>query len=384
MRARPHPFPRTARVRLAVLFLAVASAALALGAPLAAQSTVPGLDTAAMDRSVRPGDDFYLYANGRWVQKTAIPADRSAYGAFNIAAERAERRLTQIVQDAAKANAPAGSDLRKIGDYYSSFLDTAAIAARGLTPLKPALNRIAAIGNRTELARYIGSTLRADVDVINDGALDTDNLFGLWVDQDFDTPTKNFAALLQGGLEMPDKSYYLDTSATMVTVREKYRTHVARMLSLAGFSDAKGMADTILALETKIARTHEAREDTWDVRKGDNHWARAEFPTKAPGLDWDAFFTAAGLGDIPTFVAWQPAAITQLSALTASEPLSAWKDLFVYHTIEHHAAVLPPAFDHEAFAFFGKTLSGIEAQAPRVKRAVQAASGALGFAVGKL
>ena len=364
-----------------LLALALAVAPLV---PLRAQRAVPGLDTAGMDRSVRPGDDFYLYANGNWMRQTVIPADRSAYGGFNIAVERAEARLTTIVQDAAAAHAKAGTELGKIGDFYRSFLDTAGIAARGLEPLKPALERIAAIGDGTALARYIGATLRADVDPINYGGIDTDNLFGLWVAQDFDSPTKYSAYLLQGGLEMPDRSYYLDTSAAMAGIRAQYRQHVANMLALAGFAGAAGMADTILDLETKIARVQESREDSYDVLKGNNHWPRAEFARRAPGLDWDAFLGAAGLGDAGAFVAWQPGAITALSALVASEPLSAWKALLAYHTIEDHAAVLPAAFDHESFAFFGKTLSGTPEQESRARRAVRATSGALGFAVGRL
>jgi len=370
------PRPQIARW-LPVLVLAVAPLA-----PLRAQRAVPGLDTAGMDRSVRPGDDFYLYANGAWLRGTTIPADRSSYGGFSIANDRAEARLTTIVQSVAAAPAKAGSDLRKIGDYYHSFLDTTAIEARGVEPLEPELNRIAAIGDRTALARYLGATLRADVDPINNGNIDTDDLFGLWVAQDFDAPTQYSAYLLQGGLEMPDRSYYLDTSAAMAGIRTQYREHVARMLALAGFAAGAGMADTILDLETKIARVQESREDSYDVLKGNNHWARAEFASRAPGLDWDAFLGAAGLGDVATFVAWQPGAIAALSALTASEPLSAWKALLAYHAIEHHAAVLPPAFDHEAFAFFGQTLSGTPEQEPRARRAVQATSGALGFAVG--
>ncbi|HXI19685.1 MAG TPA: M13 family metallopeptidase, partial [Gemmatimonadales bacterium] len=367
---------RAARVVLAL--------ALTLVPPLRAQDSIPGLDAAGMDRSVRPGDDFYRYANGTWLKDTPIPADRSSIGSFSIAGQRAAERLRRIVQAAAAANPPAGSDLGKIGDFYRAYLDTTAIDARGLAPLRPVLARIDSIGDRTALARYIGATLRADVDVINDGALHTDNLFGLWVDQDFDEPTKNSAALLQGGLELPDRRYYLDDSPSMQQTRRTYRAHVAAMLALAGIADTAAEADAVLQLETRIAGVHWTREDTWDVVKGNNHWARADFPAKAPGLDWDAFFAAAGLGDLPVFVAWQPSAITGLSALVASEPLESWKALLTYHAIEHHADVLPAALDREHFALFGQTLSGAEAQQPRAERAVQATSAALGFPVGRL
>ncbi|HEU4698260.1 MAG TPA: M13 family metallopeptidase N-terminal domain-containing protein, partial [Gemmatimonadales bacterium] len=361
----PRPaFPRAARPARLSLALALLAAA-PLAAPLAAQQAAPaaapaGLDTAGMDRSVRPGDDFYRYANGRWLGRTEIPADRSAWGAFNVAAERAEAQLTGIVRGAAAAaQAPAGSDLRRIGDFYASFLDTAAIERAGLAPLRAELARIDAIADRTALARYVGATVRADVDVLNDGELHTDNLFGLWVDQDFDDPTRNFAALLQGGIAMPDRSYYLDTSAAMQATRAAYRAHVAKMLALAGVAAAEAKADAVLRLETRIAGTHWKREDSWDPAKGNVHWRREEFAAKAPGLDWNAFFDAAGLAGQPVFVAWQASALTGISALAASEPLADWKALFTYHAIAHRAPVLPAAFDREAFDFYGHTLSGV-------------------------
>lgn len=373
-----NPSCRTTRSLLAL------GLALLTAAPLVAQHPVAGLDTAGMDRSVLPGNDFYRYANGGWMERTAIPADRSSYGSFNIAAELARERLGEVVRGAAAADAPYGSALRKIGDFYTTYLDTTAIQAAGLTPIRPLLARIAAIGDRTDLARFLGSTMRADVDVINDANLETENLFGLWVDQDFDEPTKNAAALLQGGLALPDRSYYLDSSQAMATIRDQYQTHVARMLSLAGFAHSDAMATVIIRLETRIARVHWTREDTWDVVKGNNHWSRSDFARHAPGLDWETFFSAAGLGDITTFVAWQPSAITGISALVASEPLESWKALLAYHAIEHHAAILPSAFDRERFAFFGKILSGAEEQQSRQERAVNATSNALGFAVGRL
>jgi predicted metalloendopeptidase len=337
-----------------------------------------------MDRSVDPGEDFYAYANGSWQRETEIPADRSTYGAFSIAAAAAEKQLKAVVEDAAATDAPVGSDVRRIADFHAAWLDTATIAEQGVEPLQPTLSEIAAIDDRVGLARYLGATLRADVDVINDGDLHTANPFGLWVDQDFDHPKRNVAALLQGGLAMPDRSYYLDDGSKMAEVRDAYRAHVALMLSLAGIDDAAAQADAILDLETRIAGTHWNREDTWDVVKGDNHWARTDFALKAPGLDWDVFFAAADLADQDSLVAWQPSAITGISALVGSEPLAAWKALLTYHAIEHRAAVLPPDFDHESFAFFGRTLSGAPEQGGRAKRAMYATSGALGFAVGRL
>ena len=353
---------------------AILAVALASAAPLAAQSSIPGLDAAGIDTTVRPGDGFYHYANGGWERRTEIPNDRSSFGSFNIAAKLADVHVKEIVHGAASAHAAAGSELHKIGDFYTSYLDTAAINARGAAPIRPLLDSIAAIADKRALARFIGAHLRADVDPINLGTLHTDNLFGFWVTQDFNRPSRYSAALLQGGIEMPDRSYYLDESPKMAEIRAAYRAHIARMLTLAGIGEAESKADSIVALETSIARTHWKLEDSEDPAKGNNHWARTEFTNKAPGLDWPAFFAAAGLAGQDSILAWQPSAITGISALVASEPLATWKSLLAYHAIENRSAVLPSAFDREAFDFFGKTLSGAPEQASRDDRAVDATS----------
>jgi len=345
---------------------------------------VPALDVAGMDRAVKPGDSFFDYANGTWLKTTEIPADRSSYGAGAMLAELTDGRVAELIQQAAKANAPAGSELRKIGDYYSSFMDSTAIDAAGLTPLKPVLDSIAAIRDRKALARALGSTLRADVDALNNTNFYTENLLGLWVAQDLDDPTQYSPFLLQGGLGMPDRSYYLDSSSAMASIRAKYQQHVGTMLSLAGVQGADAKAASIVRLETGIAKAHWSREQSGDVSKGNNHWARAEFAAKAPGLDWEAYFAAAGLDQPARFVVWQPSAVTGISALTASEPLDVWKNYLTYHAIQSRAAVLPGTFGRESFAFFGPVLSGAQKQRDRWKRAVSSTNEALGFAVGRL
>ena len=368
------------RFTRAASHLLIAGALVSPIATLAAQRLIPGLDASAMDTTVRPGDDFYKYANGSWDRRTQIPPELSSYGAFNIAAKLADAHVAEIVHG---AKGMPGTDDRKIADFYHAFLDTAAIAKRGVAPIRPLLDTIAAIADKHALARFLGAHLRADVDPINNGVLHTDNPFGLWVAQDFNHPGHNVASLLQGGIELPDRSYYLTQSPNMADVRRQYRGHVGAMLMLADDKNAAADADAIVALETKIAETHWKIEDSEDPAKGNNHWARVDFPKNAPGLDWPAFFTAAQLAHEDSIVAWQPSAITGISALVASEPLESWKDLLAYHAIEDHAAVLPPRFDRASFDFFGKTLSGAEAQDTRDNRAIAATSDALGFAVGK-
>jgi predicted metalloendopeptidase len=204
------------------------------------------------------------------------------------------------------------------------------------------------------------------------------------VAQDFDDPSRYSPFLLQGGLGMPDREYYLDASAGMQDIRAKYVAHVEAMLKLAGVAGPAAAAARIMDLEMKIAKVHVGSEETYDVAKGNNHWTRADFAAKAPGLDWDAFFTAAGLGARQEFVAWQPRAITGLAALVASEPLESWKEWLAFHAIEDGAPYLSKAFVDESFAFHGRVLLGTPRLRDRWKRVVDATSTALGDAVGKL
>jgi len=374
------------RFRLAVAALA-ALAASTPPAGLAAQAQRAGasaVDVSGMDRSVKPGDSFFRYANGTWLKTTDIPADRSAWSAAGVLDEATDRRTADLIREVARSNAPAGSDRQKIRDFYASFMDSTAIDAAGLEPLRPTLDSIAAIKDRTGLARFLGSTLRADIDLFNATNLYTENLFGLWVAQDLDDPAHYSPFLVQGGLGMPDRSYYLDSSAAIVSIREKYPPHVAAMLGLAGIPDAEAKAAAVVRLETRIAEAHWSRQATRDVIKGNNHWTRADFDGKAPGLDWAGYLDAAGLGRAERFVVWQPSAVSGISALAASEPLDVWKDYLTFHAIQSRAAVLPAAFVSESFAFFGPVVSGAQQQPDRWKRAVTATNEALGFAVGRL
>jgi len=353
-----------------------------LAVPALALAT--GLDLAGIDRSVKPGDDFFRYANGTWLKTTEIPADRASYGPGAILAELTTQRTAAILQEAARSVAPDGSAAQRVGDYYASLVDQAAIDARGLAPLQPRLDRIGAIADRKALSRALGETLRADVDVLNATNLYTDNLLGLWVAQDLDDPARYSAFLLQGGLDMPDRAYYVDPSPRMAEIRTRFEAHVARVLELARVSDAAAKAARIVDLERRMAEAHGTREDDVDVKKGDNHWTRAQFETLAPGLDWPAYFEAAGLARESAFVVWQPRAVTGLSALVAARPLETWKDYLTFHALEHVAAVLPAPFGEERFAFHGTVLAGVPQRREAWKRATDSTSNALGEDVGRL
>ncbi|HWX69809.1 MAG TPA: M13 family metallopeptidase [Steroidobacteraceae bacterium] len=342
-----------------------------------------GLDFAGIDRSVAPGDDFFRYANGSWLAKTEIPPDRSAWGTGAALAELTLKRTDELIR-AADASAAPATEARKIGDYYASYLDAARIEQLGLTPLMPLLKEIDAINDRAALARALGSTLRADVDVLNNTNLYTENLFGLWVAQDLSEPTRYSPFLLQGGLGMPDRDYYLNSSQKMADIRTQYQAHIAAVLSLARLAGAQEKAKAIFELERRIAEVHVSRAESEEVLKGNNHWSAAEFPQRAPGLDWAAFFAAAGLAQQREFVVWQPGAVSGISTLTASAPLETWKDYLRFHLIDSLSGYLPKAFVAEQFAFHQHVLSGTPEQESRWKRAVEETNDALGEAVGKL
>ena len=355
-------------------------------APIATSSTraAHGVDLVGMDRSVAPGDDFFAYANGAWLKKTPIPPDRPAWSSGGELAEEQIRRTKGILEAAAASKASPGSEERKVGDFYASCIDESGLQARGVAVLKPELARIAAVKDKKDLARVLGEDLRADVDPLNSTNFYTLQLFGLWVSPDLNTPGQYAAYLLQGGLGMPDREFYVSDTPRMAEIRTKYQAHVAALLKLAGVPDAAAKAARIMALELKIAKQHAAREESMDVVKANNPWKRGEFATRAPGLDWDTYFAAAALDKVPMVIVWHPNATKGLSALVASEPLDAWKDWLTFHALAGRTQMLPKAFADERFAFFGKVLSGTPKAPERWKRCVQILDGTIGYAIGHL
>jgi putative endopeptidase len=348
-----------------------------------AKAPTSGIDLGGIDKSSAPGDDFNGYANGGWLKATPIPPDKASYGIFAILADQTRKQTVDLIQEAAKAGANASEEARKTGDFYSSFMDEAAIESKGTAPLKPQLDKIAAIKDRQDLARAIGESVRADVDPLNNTNFETENLFGAWITQGLTDPSHTYPYLLQGGLGLPDRDYYLSKTPHMAEIRMKYQEHIVAMLKLAGYDDATARAARIFELETKIAQAHATRVESENVQLAKS-WKREEFSTKAPGLDWAIVLDAAGLKDAAEFIVWHPKAVTGLSALAAKEPLDAWKDWLTFHKIEQAASFLPKAFVDERFNFYGKTLSGTPELRPRWQRGVDYTSAALGEVVGKL
>ncbi|QIL02150.1 M13 family metallopeptidase [Sphingomonas sinipercae] len=382
-------------MRRSPLFLAATALALTLGTAAcnrggdtaatetATAGTELGIVPAAMDKSVAPGDDFYQFANGGWMKSTEIPADRSSVGAFYIADQVREKNTRELFDELLKGNPAANSNEGRIANYYKAYLNTDAIDRAGMAPAKADLDSIAGIGDKRALSAAIGNTIRADVDPLNSTNFQTDNLFGIFVTQGLNTPGETLPYILQGGLGMPEREYYLSSDAKMAGLRDKYRGYIQTVMQAAGSADAAASAKRIMDLEMKIAQAHATREESEDFAKGAQVWSRADLEKRAPGIDWGALLGAAQLGGAQKFQAYHSTAIPKLAALVGSEPLDAWKDWLVFHTLNQQANVLPKPIRDASFAFNATALQGTPQQRPREMQALNATSNALQDAVGK-
>jgi len=325
-----------------------------------------------VDASVAPGDDFFRYANGAWLKATEIPAGKPSWGARGDIAERTRQQMQQLL-DAAKT-APHGSSARKVADFQSAYLDDAAIEAHGLAPVKPMLARIDAVNDKAALTRLLGSGMRADVDPMDWGVFASSHIVGLAMQPGRHGEKTYSAYLVQGGLGLPEREAYLNADSPLRAMRDRYTAAVAHVLSGLGESNAQVRAAAVMALETEIARSHATREASDDERNADTIWTRADFAREAPGMDWQVFFTAAGLAKQQTFVAWQPSALKGMAALVASQPLEVWKDYLRVRVIARYADVLPRKF----------TTAPISPEGPRAPRALDVTQSAMSDPIARL
>ncbi|MGX9218310.1 M13 family metallopeptidase [Massilia varians] len=330
-----------------------------------------------------PGDDFYAYANGEWMARTEIPADRGSWGSMAVLAEDTNARIVKLIEDAA-ASKSASPEARKVADFYTAYMNEAAIESAGLAALKPRLDRIDAMEDRAALSRVLGEFLRADVDPLNATNFNTPNLFGVWFNQGLTDPSRNVPYLLQGGIGLPDRAYYLDNSPKMAELRTRYQQYIAAMLKLAGYDRADERAAKIFALESRLAESHASREESADIQKANNTWTMKDFAAKAPGMDWNAFMKGARLAGQDRFIAYHPGALKGAAEQVAATDLGTWKDYLAFHSLNQFASTLPKAYSDLRFEFYGKGLTGSPQQSPRWKRALAATNGAMDEAVGKM
>ncbi|WP_430446059.1 M13 family metallopeptidase [Sphingorhabdus contaminans] len=354
---------------------------LALSAPAAAENAAPaqeaapksgpqlgtyGFDTEGMDTSVSPADDFYLYANGKWAEKTQIPADKSNYGMFTALDDLSKERVKLVLE--------AEKDIKgsKAGDVYASYLDTATVEKKGLKPIQPWLKQVRGIKSKAAFEKMLPTAARNGV-----GAL-----FGGFVGQDDKNPDVYIFQIYQGGTGLPDRDMYLVENDKFEAIRKAYKEYLAKMLTLAGEKNAVARADAIFAMEKKIAEVQWTREDSSDATKTYNKMTVAELDKITPGLKLSSVLTGVS-PKITEVVVAQPSAITGIAKIFADTDLAVLKDQMIVNSLATFSNVLPDSVSDTTFAFYGTTLQGTPQREPRWKRGVSLTEGTVGDEVGK-
>jgi putative endopeptidase len=345
-----------------------------LTAPQKAEIGSFGVDLSARDTSVKPGDDFFMYASGTWYNTYELPADKTRYGAFNQLADRSQEQVKEII-DSIMEKSDFTADEKLVHDFYTAYMDTDTINAKGITPIKSILSDIDSIANGTDLAAFFGKTWYTGSSAPIRG--------GLWYNR-LD-PNEYQMSISVGGLGLPDRDYYLNDSERFENIRSKYLENIEKMLSFTDIANPAEAAKTILALETKIAEIQWPREKRRDRDLTLNQLPRNELADAYPGFDWDAYFASEML-KVPELNISQPEPIKDVINIIKDTPLEDWKLYLTYHTVSGNASLLSEDIYMTNFDFYGTTLSGQKEPRPRWKRALSSMSGteSLGFAIGKI
>ncbi len=356
------------------LFLSLLAAGIASLAR-AADEGVPrsGIDPSGFDTAVRPQDDFFRYINGGWIARTQIPADRSSYGSFFALRDKSESNLRAILEKAtADGDLSAGSEARKIGDFYTAFMDLAHADALGIKPIEADLARVDQVADKTGLVRSVASLEREGVT----------GLFGAMATSDAKNSDRYIVYLNQGGISLPDEAYYRD--AKFKPIRDAFVAHVARMFAIAGVPEPKAAADRVMAVETALARHHWDRVKSRDRTATYNKLGRKQLDALTPGFDWAAWLKEFACPPIDEVVVRQPDYFKAMATLLDQIPLYDWKTWLKWQVLHHAASFLSKPFVDEDFAFFSKTLTGTPEIRPRWKRGVEAVEKGMGEAAGKI
>ena len=319
-----------------------------------------GIDLSHQDPSVRPGDDFFRYTNGKWLDTFELPASRSNYGSFTVLSDRSDQRVRTIIDDLSSREPAAGSIEQKISDYYLSYMDVETLNELGISPLQQGLSALNEIDTLEELIAGFG---RAQID-------NTASVFGFYVGADRSDPDRHQLNLSIGGLGLPDRDYYLEDTEEFLSVREEYVAHITRIFDFANIENSAEQAEAILALETQVA------EHTWprsQRRNRDltyNPMSYEDFKAEYSGLDWDGYFTAAGIADLTDLNVFYPSAMSPIIDLINSLPVEDWRSYMTYRFIVDSANVLSEELDQEAFHFYSTVLNGVPEQRERWERGV--------------
>lgn len=332
-----------------------------------------GLDRAGFDTSIRAQDDLYQHVNGTWLKETEIPADKSDYSMFTRLADEARENIKAIVEEIAANEHPAGSTEQKIADFYRSYLDEAKANELGLEPLKEDLARIRKLRTKKDVIREMGRQQQTSLSP----------LLASWVDQDAKNATEYILYFHQAGLGLPDRDYYLKKDEKMEATRKAYLAYVEKVFTLAGRKDAKKAAKKVWDLELQLAKVHWARAETRDREKAYNKHDLKGLKKLAPAMDWPVYFEGMGVKAPAAVIVRQPTYVTAAGKLLRKVPVATWKTYLEWNLLNGFAPLLSKDFVDAHFAFYGTTISGIQENEERWKRAINALDRTLGEAVGK-
>ena len=340
------------------------------------RQTPPDILVQNLDTTTRPGDDFFQYANGGWIKKTPIPGDETNFGIAQMVMEDLYARKKAINEDALKAEDP--SDIqRKIGDFYRSANDTVAIEKAGIEPLRPLLNKIQTVATPADVMAVAAQLHKIGVGVF----------FSEGASQDAMNSASMAYYLMQGGLGMPNRDYYLKTDARTVGIRNAYEKYIAKMLQAIGGADstqAGQKAKAILALETRMAQASRSVEALRDPYANYNKMALAGLQKASPRINWKSTISGIGAPNVDTVIVGQPEFYKALDGIVNTENIGTLKDYMAFHTVSDFAPYLNQSLGDARFDFYGKSIRGAEAQRPRWKRVLDAQEDAMGEAVGQL
>jgi len=338
-------------------------------APLAS-----GIATEYMDTSVKAGDDFFSYVNGRWVAETEIPADKSSYGGFRILRDEAQEDVKAIIEASASGDFAKGTDEQKVGDLFKSYMDMQTRNALGVEPLQPLLERIDAIASYDDLAVFMAYANRRNIEMP----------FAMGQFEDLKDPEYYAMNIFQGGLGLPEREYYFNDDDKAEEIRAKYVEHIENMFVLAGLGDGAAAAGTIMEVETRIAEMHMKKEDARNWAQNYNKVARTNLGSVMPRFNWDGYLDTAGIAEIDNVVIFMTDYLGRLDEIIYSTDLDTWKTYLNWTVLNTAAALLNEELDEQNFDFYSKTLSGVEEQEPLWRRGVNIVNGALGEMVGKV
>jgi len=335
---------------------------------------ISGIDLDGMDTSIKPGDDFFAYVNGKWVEETPMPADKSRYGLFDRLRDESQEHVKAIIELSATGDFPKGSDEQKVGDLYNSFLDWDTRNALGMEPLQPELERIQSIDDYDDLAVYFAEAMIRNMDAP----------FSIQQLPDFLDPNYYAMLIAQSGLGLPDREYYFNEGEDADAIRAAYVEHIATMYDLAGLPDGEEAAETIMALETRLAAENMKKEQIRDRVANYNKIPTEELGELMPNFNWDGYLEAIGLPDLEEIVVYTTDYMKALDGIIVDTDLDTWKTYLTWVALNQSASRLTKALDEQNFEFYGKTLSGTEEQQADWRRAVNTVNAMLGEMVGKV